>query len=241
MRRSTRRDDEQPQVAALRGRPLLAKRQLVDPSLDVNTIECLSAQTEDTRHIRNLARRAPFLGPLQLRDDRVLGRSCRHVHVHDALRGPAPERFGREWPILPDHETDLPRAVHIDDVEHRPPPQGVACDVRVDVERIHVDAREKPFERLRRRVDHDVEIVRGSRLAVHHARERADDHVRDLRIFEKLGNRSQNAGDAAHGSINGAFGHARLKVRRRPTCGIVPTVQWTRRTRDAGSEWQPAP
>jgi len=45
--------------------------------------------------------------------------------------------------------------------------------------------RENVIERSRHWIDDDVEVVRCARLAVDHARKRADDHVRDRGVFQE--------------------------------------------------------
>ena len=64
--------------------------------------------------------------------------------------------------------------------------EGIARRVRIHVERVHVEVREKVVERGRQWIDDDIEVLSRPRLAVDRARKRANDHVRDLGGFEEL-------------------------------------------------------
>ena len=57
-------------------------------------------------------------------------------------------------------------------------------DVRVDVPLIRQQPVDEPLERLRRRIDHDVQILRRSRFAIPGARDRTGQHVGDVGIVE---------------------------------------------------------
>jgi hypothetical protein len=149
--------------------------------------------------------RGALLGPFELRDNRVLGRRGRDEHAKDLLLRSARQLFAREGTILARHEVDLPRAAHVDDVEHGAPAEGIARRVRIQVERVHVEVREKVVERGRQWIDDDIEVLSRPRLAVDRARKRANDHVRDLGGFEELLDLAKRGSEAiVHGARSGA-------------------------------------
>lgn len=141
----------------------------------------------------------------------------RDLDINDLLRRPAAKLPERERAVPTHDEVDLEGTVHVDDVEHRPTTKRVASDVSVDIEPMQIDPRQELLERGKRWIDNDVEIVRGSRMSVRHARERTDNHVRNLCLLQEARDLPQQAGNLRrHGASNGAVGHARAK-RSSPT------------------------
>jgi hypothetical protein len=113
--------------------PRVFEPELGDPALDIGELEALCTHAKNACHVLELTVGSSFTRPLELGDDRILGR--RRIDLHTQNRDPTtpPELFDRERPRLANDQVELPARRHIDDVEHRAPAQCISSDVAIDV------------------------------------------------------------------------------------------------------------
>ena len=193
-----------------RATPQVEESQLTRPPLDVLAVERACLDGDDAGDVAKLPLGLAQSGPLELGDHRVLGRGDVHCRLEQPRGLPSAKLLDAERAIAADDQIDLPPGRDVDHVELRVSRERFPRRIDAHVEFTGWKPRHEAFERLMRRVDHQVDVLGGARGAVVRARERSRQHMWDTRGSKTLDDPLERSG-GSHAATTGASGHAARK------------------------------